>query len=119
MVSSSTPLNLVGCGLPRKVGGKWRKVLIPAGEKVEADKGYRGAPAKVRVPGNAVSKVDLLAKDRARTRHETVNKRFKQWGCLQQVYRHDIEDHYLHFACVAVLTQLSLQSGEPLYNVHY
>ena len=86
---------------------------------VEADNGYRGENQYVRLPGHFVSWADFRAKVNARARHETVNRRFKQWGCLKQVYRHDIDFHSTFFAAVAVCTQLSLENGEPLYNVAY
>jgi len=92
------------------------QMLLP-GEKAEADKGYRGYPHHIRTPGMAVSHADLRAKKNARGRHDTVNKRFKQWGALKQVYRHDIDEHYLIFKYVAVITKLCLENGEPLYNV--
>jgi len=93
-------------------------MLLP-GEKVEADQGYRGYPDQVRTPGIAVSLADQRAKGNARGRHKHVNKRFKQWGALKQVYRHDIDDHYLIFNSIAVTTQICLENGEPLYQVRY
>lgn len=55
----------------------------------------------------------------ARCRQETANKRFKQWGCLTQTFRHDIRKHAEVFRAVAVITQLSIQHGEPLFQVRY
>jgi len=92
---------------------------IPPGESAEGDAGYRGAPNKIRTPGMAVSLADRRAKRRAAQRHETVNRRFKQWGVLKQVYRHDIDRHGVHFGCVAVLTQLAIENGEPLFSTTY
>ena len=54
-----------------------------------------------------------------RHRHETINKRFKQFGVLKQIYRHDIRDHGNMFRCIAVVTNLSIQNGEPLFDVEY
>ena len=92
---------------------------IPAGERVEADAGYRGAPDKVRTPGVVVSLADQRAKRRAQQRHETVNRRLKQWGCLQQVYRHVIDRHGVYFGCAAVCVQIALQNCEPLFSTMY
>ena len=50
---------------------------------------------------------------------ETINKRFKQFGVLKQIYRHDIRDHGSAFRCVAIVTQLSIENGEPLFSVDY
>ena len=56
---------------------------------------------------------------RIRARHETVNKRFKQWGCLQNKFRHDILKHAEVFRAVAVITQIAIETGEPLFEVNY
>ena len=52
-------------------------------------------------------------------RHETINKRFKQFGALKQVFRHDIGLHGKVFRSVAAITQLSIRNGEPLFSVDY
>lgn len=51
--------------------------------------------------------------------HETINRRFKQFGVLKKVYRHDIRDHGKMFRSVAVVIQLCIQNGEPLFDVDY
>ena len=56
---------------------------------------------------------------RVRSRQETVNKRFKQWEILVQVYRHDITMHGYVFRAIAVITQLAIENGEPLFPVDY
>ena len=73
---------------------------------VEVDKGYRGEPYYARTPEDYVSCADQGAKEMVRTRHET---RFKQWGALQQVFRHPRSKHKQVFAAVAVITQLSFE----------
>ena len=95
------------------------KHMLGPEEKVEADDGYRGEWQHACTPKMAVSDADYHAKKRARTHHETVNKHFKQWGCFYQTYRHDVNNHCNIFAAVAVCTQLSLENGEPLFDVHY
>jgi hypothetical protein len=92
---------------------------IPAGEKVEADAGYRGQRDKIRTPGMFVSRSDQRAKANARARHETANKRLKQWGCLSQTYRHELNFHYRIFSAVAVCTQIAIENGEPLFAIRY
>ena len=86
---------------------------------VEADKGYRGEPTKVRTPNDYVSLTDKKAMSRARSRHETVNKRLKQFGCLKQRFRHERDKHQLCFAAVAVCTQLSFERGESPFQCAY
>ena len=51
---------------------------------------------------------------RARSRQETVNKRFKNWGILKQVYRNTITSHGDAFRAIAMTTQQSIRNGEAL-----
>jgi DDE superfamily endonuclease len=95
------------------------KQMLNVGEMVEADKGYRGEPSCVRTPTDWVSYVDRKAKSRARSRHETVNRRLKQWGCLRQTFRHDRRVHKVCFAAVAVCTQLCFDRGEGPFHCFY
>jgi hypothetical protein len=67
-----------------------KKKLEEAGEKAEADMGYRGELATIRHPRVYVSKSDRKAKAISRARHETINRCMKQFGCLSQTYRHNI-----------------------------
>lgn len=94
---------------------------LEEGERVEADNGYRGhAPEYVRCPAsisNPPEQEEMQKK--VRGRHETCNKRLKQWKILRDEYRHNIEDHGAVFRAIAVLTQLSLEHGEPLFEVEY
>jgi hypothetical protein len=91
------------------------------GERVEADDGYRGASPKwVKCPASIGSRVEMeTAAAYVRRRHETINKRFKQWGILKQVYRGDITKHGQAFRFVAIVTQLAIENGEPLFQVDY
>jgi hypothetical protein len=94
---------------------------LDVGERVEADKGYKGDdPALAKTKDSLWCDplfTDMQAEVRAR--HETVNKRLKQFGILKQEYRHNLEDHGSVFRAIAVITQLSLELGEPLYEVEY
>ncbi len=55
----------------------------------------------------------------ARSRHETFNCRLKNWRILKRTYRHDIELHGAVFTACAVITQLCVSNGEPLFEVEY
>ena len=59
---------------------KLRDALDP-GEQVLADKGYKG-DIKVCTPFDAKSEEHRTAMSHARCRHETVNRRLKQWAAL-------------------------------------
>jgi hypothetical protein len=54
---------------------------------------------------------------RARNGQETVNKRFKDWGLLRKVYRHEISSHGLAFRAIAVITQLAINGGRRYLSV--
>lgn len=56
---------------------------------------------------------------RVRSRHETINKRFKQWRILSQTYYRDILKHADVFRAVTVITQFSIMKGERLFDAEY
>jgi hypothetical protein len=94
--------------------------FLEDGERVEADDGYIGeAPKYVKCPNSFTNPDDKKKmQQRVRSRHETVNKRLKQWGCLKDRFRHDVaHKHSSCFRAVAVLTQLAIEFGEPLFDV--
>ena len=95
-----------------------KDLLIGAGERAEADAGYRGEPLAIDLPdsGHISMRRD---KARARMRHETCNKRFKQWNCLNENFRHSLENHGHCAHAVFVLTQLAIENGEPLFDASY
>ena len=86
-------------------------------EKVEADNGYSGE--KVSRPNDYATKEEKRAKDLARARHETINRRFKQFGALQQQFRHPLKKHQMVFRAVAVITQLQISLGPGPFQVIY
>ena len=93
--------------------------LLP-GKRVEADNGYVGRADKVKCPNNNCNPPENLGmQSAARSRHETFNGRLKNWGILEKVYRHDITVHGTVFYACAVITQLSVANGEPLFEVEY
>jgi hypothetical protein len=90
-------------------------------ERVEADDGYLGeAPLHVKCPKSFTNPQETEAmQQRVRNRQETVNNRLKNWGVLRQLFRHSIVEHGDIFRAVAVLTQLSINSGEKLFSTGY
>lgn len=87
-------------------------------EMVVADKGYRG-DSKCKTPYHYISRTDRRASRKALTRHETVNKRLKQFRVLKQQFRHPLWRHKDCFYACAVITQVSMNRGEKLYKVTY
>lgn len=91
-----------------------KEVLLEHNEMAEGDRGYRGEPQLVRTPVDG-----SVMQMRVRSRHETVNKRFKQWGALQKKFYHRLCKHQIVFCAVAVIIQLTIENGEPLFGVTY
>jgi hypothetical protein len=94
---------------------------LETNERVEADDGYIGEhPLYIKCPkGFANPEETLFMQQRVRNRQETVNKRFKDWGLLKQVYRHEIPFHGSAFRAIAVITQLAINGGEALFQCGY
>ena len=90
-------------------------------ERVEADDGYVGeAPRQVKCPKSAANPTENLGmQSRVRSRHETLNGRFKCWGILKQTYRHDVAKHGQVFRAIAVIIQLAINDGQKLFAVEY
>lgn len=90
-------------------------------ERVEADDGYIAeAPERVRCPKCVTVPQERKAMmSVVRSRHETINRRLKQWRILKTMFRHDITMHETAFTAVAVMTQIAISNGEPLFDVEY
>lgn len=94
--------------------------MLEEGERVETDRGYRGiSPGYVKCPGMFSEPASAEMKQKVRSRHETGNKRLKQWKILRDRYRHDICEHQTVFGAIVALTQISIENGEPLFPVEY
>jgi len=52
-----------------------------------------------------------------RSRHETCNKWFKQFGALKQVFRHSIKRHKDVFTAIAMIMQITIENGNLLFQV--
>ena len=91
------------------------KHALSPGEKVVADLGYRGEPNHVITPSGDRSEPEGAV----RARHETVNRCLKHWNILHRVFRHNVQKHQSAFGAVATVTQLQIESGEPLFGVDY
>jgi hypothetical protein len=56
---------------------------------------------------------------RVRAHHKMLNGWLKNWGILSQVYQHDIMQQGNVFRAYAVVMQLTIKNGEPLFEVEY
>ena len=95
------------------------KDMLEENERVEADDGYKGADPEFAKTRSGVFHPNLGSdvRNKVRARHETCNKRIKQFGALKDVFRHHITKHSTVFHAVALITQLAIQNGEPLFEV--
>ena len=72
------------------------------------------------MPGNDANPAENRGmQGRARAHHETLNGRLKNWGILSQVFCHHVMTHGDVFRACAVVTQLTVENGEPLFEVKY
>lgn len=85
---------------------------VNIGEKTLGDKGYRDANFFILPTPNTKD-----THGRIMARHETVNKRLKQFKSLSHPFRHDLKKHPMVFDAVVNATQLMLENGEPLFRV--
>ena len=103
-----------------KIFNKVLRHFLEEGERVEADNGYVGATDKIKCPNNPCNPVaNEGMQSRARYRHETINGRFKTWQILKNTYRHDLSRHGEVFRAIAIITQIGIENGEPLFQVEY
>ena len=111
------------CGHCNDINIFWESLVtfLGPGERVETDDGYIGdAPHHIKCPMSCINPVESrIMQGRARNRQETVNRRFKCWGILKQVIRHDIPKHAEVMYDVATITQISIENGGKLFQVHY
>ena len=84
---------------------------LNSGEKVLGDLGYQG-DGRCVTPANDQS--DEIR--RVRARHETANRRTKQFCITSSVFRHNISLHSQCFHATCNLAQLMIESGEPLFH---
>ena len=58
-------------------------------------------------------------KQNVRSRHETVNERFKNFQVMRYFRHPNLVDHSGCFRAVAVITQLDIEDGCALFDVEY
>jgi hypothetical protein len=91
---------------------------LDAGEYYLADGGYRDGN-QYSVTPTGLHNFDDRQKAVVRARHESLNKRYKDWGALRRLYRHDRVSHSKVFCAIANIVQVTIINGEPLFEVEY
>ena len=92
--------------------------MLDNGEQVVADGGYRDSSGVFTTP-NGLNNADQTMKQLARSRHEVVNRRLKQWGILCTLYRNHLSTHGRVFIACSVITSLVLQLDQPIFEIEY
>mmetsp|Transcript_20265 Transcript_20265/g.23480 ORF Transcript_20265/g.23480 Transcript_20265/m.23480 type:complete len:215 (-) Transcript_20265:73-717(-) len=92
---------------------------LDEGERVEADDGYSaGDPEFVKTRSGILhpqSGADV--RNKVRARQETVNQRLKMFQILCKPFRHSLNKHGNVFNAVALIVQISIEQGEPLFQI--
>ena len=88
------------------------------GEYYLADGGYYDGNQWSVTP-NGDQTYDQYMKAVARARHETCNGRFKNWGALRNLFRHNREKHGIVMMAAANLTQIGIKKHSRLFDVQY
>ena len=93
--------------------------IASSGVKYRAigDRGYRGEPELLSVPSSHDNEAVREFKGRAMSRQETFNARLKNFDCLDERFRHGIEKHADCFFACAVIVQLQMDLGFPVFQV--
>ena len=99
------------------------KGMIPAGKRVICDSGYYsfkdGEDEILSFPNSMDTEDVRNFKNAARARQENWNKRIKDYGCINERFRHGVVKHQICFDACAVLVQYAIEDttpgvGEPL-----
>lgn len=91
--------------------------MIPDGFKIIGDNAYRGVPEKFSAPNPHDTKNVASFKGRARARHETFNKRIKDYQIINQQFRNKLAKHKIAFEAVCVLVQYNIENGNGLFEI--
>ena len=89
--------------------------VVPDGKLCVGDKGYSSIDFF-----STRNSLDCPAvktfKKRALARHETFNKRLKDFNCLSDRFRHGKKKFIRAFRACVVITQINMDLGAPLFD---
>lgn len=88
---------------------------VPDGKLVIGDKGYTALDF-VSTRNSLDCPAVKTFKKRALARHETFNKRLKDFYCLANRFRHGKEKFKFAFEACVVITQINMDLGAPLFD---
>ena len=85
-------------------------------QMIITDRGYRGE-RWCSIRNELDSEEVKVFKRRARARHETFNKRIKNFGVMSERFRFGIHKHKMVFESIVVILQYEMENGHPLFEV--
>jgi hypothetical protein len=89
---------------------------LPRGEYYLADDGYR-AQHGPSITWRQLPPHQQEFMTRVRNRHESINRRFKEFGILGKKFDYEEELHEPVFRCIAVLVQIDILNGRNIWDV--
>lgn len=95
---------------------------IEIDERVLGDRGYNGEPDYIVTATRFINEGNMqLLRDYhvVRARHETFNRRMKVWNVLGHRFRNDLSRHGIVFNAVAVIEQIKMEHGHPMFPVEW
>ena len=97
-----------------------KHALVANKEMAYADGGYKGEMGTIQEKGRGSTDERAVA-TLARARHETFNRRMKEWNSLKHSFRHNhghnVSNHGYVFNAVVVVTQLSVMWNHSLFDL--
>ena len=87
-------------------------------EKILADGGYKDGEDGFFETPTGQTNADQAMKAAARARHEAVNRRFKQFNCMKNVWRHSRPRHGTAFRAVVNITHLLMAMQGEVPGLH-
>lgn len=94
--------------------------LLDDGERVVADGGYKDKGEGTTETPTGYNTFDQYMKSMARARHETINRRFKEFNILGHRFRGSLKEHKCIFLAIANIIQIGIESGiSRPFEVYY
>ena len=93
---------------------------LEEGEKCEGDSHYQRNLKSIFIQRQSSDPVARRQADVVQARHEVINKLMRQFRVLSHDhFRHSVDRHSTAFRAAAVVTQLNIESGHPMFQVEY
>ena len=92
---------------------------IPIGKLAIVDRGYINQRNKDKLswPNLYDSPEVNNFKSRVRLRHETFNRRLKDFNMLSERFQHNLDKHKAAFEAIVVIVQYQMDNGSPIFDV--